>query len=156
MTVFRPYNHTPPEYFDAPGDGVAFRVNGIPAPQGSKRAFVVNGHAVLTEASQKVKPWREAVVNSAIDAMNGREPLTGPIEVTVTFRLPKPKTVKRDLPAVRPDIDKLIRATHDALTTARVYKDDGQVCDMHVRKRYGIPGADITVRVIDDVEEVAA
>lgn len=156
MTRFHPYNNSMADYFAAPGDGVAFRVNGIPAPQGSKRAFVVNGRAVLTENSAKVKPWREAVVNAAIDAMNGREPLTGPVEVTVTFRLPKPKTVNRDLPAVRPDIDKLVRATHDALTTARVYRDDGQVCDMHVRKRYGIPGADITVRVIDDVEEAAA
>lgn len=144
------------EIFSHDLSGVAFRVNGIPAPQGSKRAFVVNNRAVLTESSAKVKPWREAVVNAAIEAMNGRPPFAGPVTVLVTFRLPRPKTVKRDLPSVRPDVDKLARSTCDALTTARVFHDDSQICDLHVSKRYGIPGADITVRVIDTAMEAAA
>jgi Holliday junction resolvase RusA-like endonuclease len=74
----------------------------------------------------------------------------------VSFRLAKPKTVKRDLPSVRPDLDKLARATLDALTTAQVVTDDAQVCDLWVSKRYGIPGADVTVICTPDVEEVAA
>lgn len=132
------------------------RVHGVPAPQGSKRAFVVNGRAVMTEASAKVRPWRETVVAEAVDVMNGRAPFDGAVEVLITFRMPKPKTVRRDLPHVKPDIDKLVRSTLDALTTAQVFGDDGQVTDLVVRKRYGIPGADITVRPVDDVAEVAA
>lgn len=154
--MFTPHVANLSEHSRTPFTGVAFTVNGIPAPQGSKRAFVVNGRAVLTESSAKVKPWREAVVNAAVDAMNGREPLQGAVEVTVTFRLPKPQTVKRDLPHVRPDADKLTRSTLDALTTAQVFRDDSQVCDLHVYKRYGIPGADITVTVSPIAEEVAA
>lgn len=156
MTPFIPHVDHTPEHSRTPFTGVAFRVNGVPAPQGSKRAFVVNGHAVLTEASSKVKPWREAVVNAAVDAMNGREPLEGAVVVTITFRLARPKTVKRDHPHVAPDLDKLARSTNDALTTAQVFRDDSQICDLHVYKRYGIPGADITVTVLDLAEEVAA
>lgn len=156
MSAFHPYHRPMAEYFDRPGDGVAFRVNGDPAPQGSKRAFVVNGRAVLTESSTKVKPWRAAVVDAAVDAMNGRAPLTGPVTVMVSFRLAKPKSVKRDLPSVRPDLDKLARSTMDALTTAQVVADDSQVCDLWVSKRYGIPGADITVTCNDETAEVAA
>lgn len=135
--------------------GVAFRVHGEPAPQGSKRAFVVGGRAVLTEASGKVKPWRALVAAEAVEAMGGREPFTGPLRVAVTFRLPKPKSVKRDLPHVRPDLDKLARSTSDALSKI-VYADDAQVCEMFVAKVYGIPGADVTVTVIPAAEAVAA
>lgn len=154
--MFTPHVANLSEHSRTPFTGVAFPVHGVPAPQGSKRAFVVNGRAVLTESSAKVKPWREAVVNAAVDAMNGREPLEGPVAVFVSFRLPRPKTVKRDLPSVRPDLDKLSRSTLDALTTAQVFKDDSQVCDMHIYKRYGLPGADITVTVLDEAVEAAA
>ena len=158
MTAFQPYNHDMPHYFNSPGAGVAFRVNGDPAPQGSKRGFsrVGSTHVVMVEASTKVKPWRAAVVDAAVDAMNGRAPLAGPVTVMVSFRLAKPKSVKRDLPSVRPDLDKLARSTMDALTTAQVVADDSQVCDLWVSKRYGIPGADITVTCTPDTKEAAA
>lgn len=130
-----------------PTRGVAFRVDGVPAPQGSKRAFVVNGRPVLVEASKNVRPWRDAVRREAVDAMDGRTPFTGPILLAVTFRMPRPKTVKRPYPSTRPDLDKVLRATCDALTKV-VYVDDGQVVQFDVIKSYGTPGADITVEEI--------
>jgi len=142
----------------APFTGVAFRVQGTPAPQGSKRGFVVKGRAIVTDTNPApLRTWREDVKHAATDAMNGAMPLDGPVQVLVTFVLLKPKTVKRDLPHVRPDIDKLARSTCDALTSAGVYGDDAQIVDLHVRKVYGIfPGAEITVRQYEDHREVAA
>lgn len=137
-----------------PFDGIAFRVNGTPAPQGSKKGFVVKGRVVLVESSAKVKPWRAAVVDAAVEAMNGRPPLDGALDVTITYRLLKPRTVKRDFPTVTPDLDKLARSTHDALKTGGVVADDARFCRMTECKVYGTPGADITVRPF--VAEAAA
>lgn len=139
--------------------GIAFAVKGTPAPQGSKRGFVVNGRAVITDANPApLKTWRDDVKAAAVDAMNGAVPFSGPVELVVTFVLQRPKSVKRDLPYVRPDLDKLARSTCDALTAAGVYRDDAQIVDMRVRKVYGIvAGAQIIVRMVEgDAEAVAA
>ena len=44
--------------------------------------------------------------------------------VELDFYLPRPKTVKRQWPTVRPDADKLLRAVLDLMTKAGVYCDD--------------------------------
>jgi len=138
-----------------PMEGIGFTVRGIPAPQGSKRHV---GKGVMVESSKKVQPWRQDVRHAAEDAMNGHLPFEGPLEVVVTFTLPKPKTVKRLLPSVRPDLDKLLRSTLDALGSAGVYGDDSQVVHVAAWKVYGIiPGAGIIVRVYHPTaEQVAA
>lgn len=142
-----------------PFGGVAFRVHGTPAPQGSKRAFITNGRAIVTDVNPaQLKTWREDVKHAALDAMNGRLPLVGPLELLVTFVLAKPKSVKRVWPHVRPDLDKLLRSAGDALTSAGVYGDDSQLVKITAQKVYGIyPGAEVIVRVVeDDAEQVAA
>jgi Holliday junction resolvase RusA-like endonuclease len=143
-----------------PFSGVAFRVHGTPAPQGSKRAFVVKGRAVVTDVNPAtLRTWREDVKHAALEAMGGHPPMTGPVEVVVTFTLQKPRSVKRDLPSVRPDLDKLVRSTFDALTSAGVYADDSQVVTLSALKVYGIhPSAEVIVRMVDTQtrEKVAA
>lgn len=139
-----------------PFTGVAFTVRGTPAPQGSKRHV---GHGVMVESGgDKLRTWREDVKHAAVDAMNGALPFDGPLELLVTFVLPRPMSVKREYPHVRPDLSKLVRSTEDAMTAAGVYRDDAQIVDMHVRKVYGIyPGAEIIVRLFDgDPQAVAA
>lgn len=104
---------------------ILFRVNGQPAPQGSKR-HVGNGRMI--EASKKVGPWREAV-KEAVSLLE-LEPLTGPLYVEMKFYLQKPKTVKRLVPTVPPDLDKLVRGLFDALTIAGVWEDDALVIEI--------------------------
>jgi crossover junction endodeoxyribonuclease RusA len=143
---------------------LTINVVGTPAPQGSKRAFVVNGRAVVTENSKRVKPWRQDVKAAALEALNGRPPITGPVELTITFWMPRPRyhfrtgarahELKPNAPTYvgnRPDLSKLIRSTEDALTEAAVYHDDAQVARLVVEQRYatGVAGADIQVRTID-------
>ncbi len=136
-------------------------VYGEPAPQGSKRAFVIKGtnRAVVTEVSNKVKPWRIAVEQAVILAYppgTRKDPILvrGAVSVVIDFVLPKPKSAKKDAkPAVSPDIDKLARSTLDALKTSGVFEDDGRVVDLAVSKRYPsdnpegmpVPGARIFV-----------
>lgn len=136
-------------------------VHGMPAAQGSKRHV---GNGVMIESSKRVKPWREDVVNAALkviaDEHPNFEPFVGPVEVEIDFFFPRPKAhygtgsqanvLKMKAPtyvSTRPDIEKLERSTHDALTTAGVWRDDSLVVKHTGTKRYGPrPCAVITVR----------
>lgn len=136
---------------------VAIDVLGIPAPQGSKRHV---GRGILVESSTKVGPWREAVVAAATNQGAANRQLDGPIHVDVSFYFPRPKRHYRangDLKpaapyvhAVTPDIDKVLRATLDALTQAAVITDDARVQHVEARKLYATsdraPGALILVK----------
>lgn len=121
---------------------VIFEVFGIPVPQGSKNIY--RGRLVEAQGA-KLKIWREEVKLAA--ASHFSEPLAGPIKLEVTFWMPRPKTVKRDLPTVPPDADKLLRGVNDALS-GTAFIDDAQVVDCLLLKRYAderMPGA--TVRI---------
>lgn len=124
---------------------VIFTVHGVPAPQGSKRHV---GNGVMVESSKKVKPWREAVKHAALTA--GAEPITGPVRVFIEFYLRRPKghygtgrnaALVRDsapyFPAVKPDLDKLVRSTLDAISKdLALIDDDSRVVALEVRKVY--------------------
>jgi Holliday junction resolvase RusA-like endonuclease len=118
-----------------------FQVVGVePAPQGSKR-YLGNGRFV--EASKKLEPWRQAIahaVKEMFKATGDETPFTEACQVEVTFVLPKPKTVKRDLPTVAPDADKLARSLGDAISLpkyAQLIEDDSLICRWEIRKIYG-------------------
>lgn len=130
---------------------VSFFVPGVPVPQGSKRHV---SRDVLVESARMLGPWRSTVTLAARQAHRG--PIVdGPVRVSCEFVFPWPKRwhrtngeVKDDAPvrhATRPDADKLARAALDSLTGV-VFRDDGQVCDLHATKRYGLePGAFVMV-----------
>lgn len=138
-------------------------VVGTPAPQGSKRAFVVNGRAVMAESSKKVKPWRQDVTAAVMNLMAetpGFEPYAGPVRVDITFYLPRPRyhfrtgkhanELRPNAPTYvdkKPDKDKLERATCDALTSSGVIRDDAQIAAGYTEKRYAdaATGARITI-----------
>ena len=123
-------------------------VPGTPVPQGSKTGFVVGKRAVVTDANAKaLKPWRALVKAAAVEALHGREPLVNePLVVSLEFRFVRPKSVRRELPHVKPDIDKLTRSVLDSLTDAGVWGDDGQVTKTAAEKVYASsPG--VLVRV---------
>ena len=122
----------------------AFFVHGDPAPQGSKR-HVGNGRMI--ESSAKVGPWREAVKAAAQGLFT--ETLTGPVWVRVDFYMPRPKShyrtganaalLRDNAPvyvAVKPDIDKCVRSTLDALGDMGVYGDDAQVAKVTAAMYY--------------------
>ena len=124
-----------------------FFAEGTPVPQGSKNAYVRGGRAVLVDANARLKPWRATVREAAEAAIAeaGWETLDEPCRVYLGFTMPQPQRPRWDVPAVKPDLDKLTRAVFDALTDAGVWRDDSRVVDMKVTKRYedsegAIPG----------------
>lgn len=112
-------------------------VRGLPAPQGSKRAFRVGDRAVVVDNNPKsLKDWRSAI-GFVLQQHWVYPPLTGPVAVTLRFQLPKPKSApkKRKHPALRPDLDKLVRAALDSMTGICI-KDDALVVEITATKVY--------------------
>lgn len=127
-----------------------FAVAGDPKPQGSKRGFVTkHGRVALVEqAGRPLKQWRDTVTAAAAAArIREKWPAytEGPIGIELVFGLKKPLKPKYPVPAVRPDIDKLVRAVLDGLTDAHLWQDDGQVIELYARKTYSEQG--LVVRV---------
>lgn len=135
-----------------------FFVEGTPVPQGSKNAYVRNGRAVLFDANPRLKSWRAEVREAAEDAIAdaGWETLDEPCRVYLGFTMPRPQRPRWDVPAVKPDLDKLTRAVFDALTDAGVWRDDSRVVSMEVAKKYededgAVPGVWVEVRSLSEM-----
>lgn len=63
------------------------------------------------------------------------EPYGCPIEVKLTFVLPKPKRPKYDVPAVKPDIDNFEKQVFDSLNGV-LWEDDALICKVSTEKMY--------------------
>jgi crossover junction endodeoxyribonuclease RusA len=123
-------------------------VSGEPASQGSHS--VIHGRIVQVN-SAKHKRWRNAVAFAALDIItDGWELLDEPLELSVIFYLPRPKSVSREFPAVMPDVDKLLRAVFDSLSGV-IYLDDSRIIRATAQKLYADdrgPGAVIRVNTL--------
>lgn len=123
---------------------LSFSVFGVPESQGSMKAYVRGGKAVITSSNEKLRPWRESVTWAARDALGripGWTPIEGPVMVGITFYMPRPKSAPktRDIyPITGKDLDKMCRSTLDSMTNAGVYIDDSQVVDMVLSERYAV------------------
>jgi crossover junction endodeoxyribonuclease RusA len=129
---------------------VSFTVYGKPEPQGSIRAFMVGGKPRLTSDNAKLKPWRQQVALSAIAEGMQKIGKHEPVRLFVDFYLERPTSApkSRICPAVKPDLDKLLRAVKDALKGI-AWEDDVQVVCVQATKQYGSPArTEITVRAI--------
>lgn len=140
---------------------ISFFVAGKAEPQGSSRAFVRNGRAVVTSDNPKLKGWRKAVAGEAKAAMGEREPLAGPVSVEATFFMERPKSMWKKktqdlrLPcSVIPDVDKLSRGLLDALAEGGVYANDSRVSELSAtkywRSRIDEPGVLVVIRRWED------
>lgn len=150
-------------------DSVRFFVPGIPAPGGSKRAFVSpkTGKVVVLDDAKGNGPWRERVAHFARQAWTA-PPMEGPLVLWVRFVLPRPKghfgagknarKVRPSAPAyptTKPDATKLLRALEDALTGI-LWRDDAQVVSQDVLKCYGSEvGALVRLESLADMATVS-
>lgn len=105
-------------------------IPGTPRPQGSARAFVVKGRAVVTGANAKTSPWRADIHAKMLAAIGDRILIPeGPVAIGLEFVMPRRAAEpKRVTPAHsrKPDGDKLERAVWDALTGV-LFTDDSQI-----------------------------
>lgn len=121
---------------------ISFFVTGTPAPQGSKspKGRTKTGRVILVESCKAVKPWRQDVAWAAaeIKSKNNNYCFSGPVECEITFYLSRPASTPKKVlyPIRKPDIDKLVRSTLDALVTSGLIEDDARVVDSIARKRF--------------------
>lgn len=89
-------------------------------------------------ANAKTKRY-EAAVNSAIKLKLGSKPIMFPkhteLTLDVMFYMPKPKSVIRLYPTVKPDLSNLIKSFEDALQGALI-EGDQQIVNIMAGKRY--------------------
>lgn len=135
--------------FEIPG-----RVRGKGRPQFSKRGFA------YTPAETR---HAEAMIRSlASDAMEGRLPILGPVELTICVRIMYPKSwsEKRKQATVfvtgKPDCDNTLKGISDAMNGI-VWQDDSQVAQLGMVRLYTREGPErVTVRICELGQTIAA
>lgn len=144
-----------------------FVVEGHPAPAGSKRiipvgkrppAGAVDGRPrVLVDANKNAGKFKTKVKKAA-KACRGDGPMfEGPVKVTMVFYRKRPdnqvssdgglKSNFQQYPIGAPDALKLARGVEDAMTGV-IYRDDAQIVDEHLYKRWGEPKVAVRVEAL--------
>lgn len=131
---------------------VGFYVRGAPVPQGSVTAHATRRKdgslfaAVHYPSGSKLYQWRRAI-SIAARAEWGDNLTYHPVRLQLIYYMKRPLTHYRTVEMVlrkgylsvahetAPDLDKLVRATMDALTDV-VYADDKQVTEISAFKLY--------------------
>lgn len=148
---------------------ITFEVLGVPAPKGSSRAMMKGGHAINVPSGSnanrdKIKAWSTAVREQALEACGADR--TAPVfvctalSVEIVFCMARPmghwgkgknagKLVPTapQYPATKPDIDKLVRTTLDAMT-GLVFDDDSRISRLVATKEWARPGHEGAVIVV--------
>lgn len=135
---------------DQPPHTLTLQVYGTPTPQGSKIA-VAKG-ILRDDNPLGLKTWREDVKLAALRALDDSpswERTYPAVSGHFTFTLARPKAhygtgrnallLKANAPhlhASKPDLDKLLRSTWDALKTAGAYTDDALLAQVWAMKAY--------------------
>jgi len=120
-------------------------VAGVPQPKGSSRAFMAHGRPIITSTNKNLKSW-EGIVRNAL-GMASVDLIKGPVTVSLWFTLPQPQTraakprsadprKRIPVPDTKPDLDKLVRGTLDALNKV-AFEDDARVVQLDAFKKYG-------------------
>ena len=120
-------------------------IPGKPVPQGSVNVY---GGCVVS-VKPELRKWRDSI-RAALLAKHAGEPLDGPLSVSLVFQIQPPQKPRWHLPAVKPDVDKLIRGALDAMSTTKtqsgVITDDARVVSITATKTYhGTPGVFVTI-----------
>lgn len=120
-------------------------IPGTPVPQGSVNVY----RGRIVGVTPKLREWR-LKIRAATMARHAGPPLDGPICVSLVFQLAPPKKPRWPLPAVKPDLDKLVRAVLDSLSTTKLLRgvitDDARVVSITATKTYhGKPGVMVTI-----------
>lgn len=122
-------------------------VPGNPVGKGRPRAYQTRGprRTIKMHTPEKTRAYEDAVALAGKLAMQGREPLGGPVAMRLNIYMPIPASwskVKREaallggvMPISKPDSSNVLKSVEDALNGI-AYIDDSQIIDVWVRKRY--------------------
>ena len=120
-------------------------VFGVPVGQPRPRARRFKDRVIIYDP-KTAKPWREAVANTLREMVDS--PLEGPLELTMTFAFPRPKShygtgknsdrIKGSSPIYhtqKPDIDNVLKSSLDAMNDV-LFEDDRQVVQVNAQKTW--------------------
>ena len=136
---------------------IHFFAQGVPRGQPRPRAFSFHGHARVYDVGT-AEGWK-AQIALAAKPHRPETPIPGPISLTLSFEMPRPKNhfrsgkraseLREGAPGWhtgKPDCDNLSKAVMDALTTIGMWPDDSQICSLSVSKIYGpITGVSVSI-----------
>lgn len=124
---------------------ISFVIPGPPRGKGRPK-FARGGAFTRVYTDAKTMAYEDQVKFYGSTAMNGRQPIEGPVvlEVVATFEIPKSMPKKRAAeatagkvrPTTKPDADNLLKIVADGLNKI-AFRDDTQVVRAVVLKIYG-------------------
>jgi Holliday junction resolvase RusA-like endonuclease len=137
---------------------IAFTVPGQPQGKGRPRVGKIGTHARLFTPTKTVA-YEGLVAHAAQVAMAGRDMLLGPVEVTmfIACQVPESWSQKKQrlaleggvFPTTKPDTDNTVKAIFDGCNGV-AWKDDVQVVDLSLRKRYNAtPGVRVVIKPVE-------
>lgn len=123
---------------------IHFTIPCIPTGKGRPRAFVRNGRVATYTPTKTEQAERSFLALAA--PYRPATPLDGPLSlfVVAVFEVPQSYSRKRrerclagqELPAKKPDCSNIVKLIEDAMNGV-FYRDDAQLVDVHIVKRYG-------------------
>jgi Holliday junction resolvase RusA-like endonuclease len=134
---------------------IAFHVPGIPVAKGRGR-ISTRGGVIRSFTPPKTVAFESRVALAAEKAMDGAEPLQGPLSLTLFVELPiaqswslkkkKAALSGEHSPCGRPDLDNYVKAVSDG-GNGVLWGDDSQIVMLLATKRYAeIPGVHVEVQ----------
>lgn len=118
---------------DMGGNSVSLGLPWPPSVNNIWRRVVINGQP-RTLVSREGREYREKVRAIAY----GCKPLVGLLAIDIEACPPDFR---------RRDLDNILKATLDALTYAGIWRDDNQVCEIHVRRMRPVQDGWLSVKV---------
>lgn len=133
---------------------ITFHVPGVPVAKGRAR-ITTRGGKVRSFTPPKTVAFEGLVSLAAERAMDGADPIVGPVHLALYVQLPIPQSWsgKKKLaalsgtlqPCSRPDLDNYIKSVCDG-GNGILWRDDSQVVLLTATKRYAeVPGLDVEV-----------
>jgi Holliday junction resolvase RusA-like endonuclease len=123
---------------------LTFHVDGVPVAKGRARATTIGGMARLYTPG-KTRAYEDRIRCAAAMARGERPPFQGEVTLTVTALVAIPASFSKRKranavagiirPTTRPDADNYAKAALDGCNGI-LFRDDAQVTDLIVRKRY--------------------
>jgi len=120
-------------------------VDGAPVAKGRPKIGRLHNGRPVAFTPAKTRRFEDVVRLAAGQAMDGREPMGGPVSVRVAAYLPIPASWSGKkqrqaeegliVPTTRPDVDNYVKAALDAINTI-VVRDDSQVALLEAAKFY--------------------
>lgn len=125
-------------------ESISFTIPGTPVGKGRPK-FARRGNFVTTYTPEKTATYENLIKVKAEEAMQGRTLIDGAVDVRVWIWVTPPASWSQKkqraalahqiFPTTKPDVDNVIKGIFDAMNEI-VWKDDKQVVDLNVVKRY--------------------